>query len=266
MPGSRATRRPTFDDWADALIARHLGAFTRPEFLRAARALSARYVEGRHNLSSRSALDSAGKRAAFAVLYGPQHFATTRAIVQALGLGTRRTQLIVDLGCGTGAASAGWATALHRPPTLHGVDRDAWALTEADWTWRTLGFEGRTRRGDLTVGAGRLLARGPRLQPDTAILSAYAANELSADARASLLAHLVGLGQRSVTVLVIEPVSGRTAPWWSDWARTIQRAGGRADEWRLPNTLPEALRRLDRDAGFDRPELTGRSLALIPDP
>jgi len=249
--------------WADALIARHLASLTRPEFLRAARALSSRYVEERHALAGRSPLDSAGKRAAFAVLYGPIHFATTRAVADALALDRDAPAAIVDLGCGTGAASAGWAAALTTPPRITGVDRQGWGLAEARWTWRTLGITGRTLRGDLVAEAGRLARHPPRRLLRSGVLAAWSVNELATPARDTLLAHLVAIGRAGATVLVIEPVSTRTAPWWNAWADAFVEAGGRADAWRLPNTLPGALRELDRAAGFDRPTLTARSLALV---
>ncbi len=249
---------------ADRLIDRHLSAFTSAEFLRAARALSARYVEDRHALAARSPLDSAGKRAAFAVLYGPIHYATTRAIVERLELDARQVARIVDLGCGTGAASGGWAAACSPSPAIEGVDRQGWAISEAHWTWRTLGLSGRARRGDLVAEAGRLAARRPRGSLEgTAALAAWSVNELGVEAREALLTHLLTLGRLGARVLVIEPVSGRAAPWWETWAAAFDAAGGRADMWRVPNALPEVLRRLDRDAGFDRQTLSARSLTLI---
>jgi len=63
-------------------------------------------------------------------------------------------------------------------------------------------------------------------------------------------------------VLVIEPIARRPAPWWGDWARRFEAAGGRDDRWRVPVKLPERLRLLDKAAGLKHPELTGRSLAL----
>ena len=50
-------------DWLGALVARHTSTLSRAEFLKAVRALSARYVERRQELPRRSPVDSAGKRA-----------------------------------------------------------------------------------------------------------------------------------------------------------------------------------------------------------
>src|SRR5512140_214757 len=104
---------------------------TRPEFLKAIRALSARYVERRGALPDRSAIDSAGKRAAFAGFYAPLHFLTTRHVIAALGGPPAGVASIVDAGCGTGVAGAAWALACTEPPALTGIDLSGWALDEA---------------------------------------------------------------------------------------------------------------------------------------
>jgi hypothetical protein len=46
--------------------------------------------------------------------------------------------------------------------------------------------------------------------------------------------------------------------------QTFRGVGGREDTWRFPVTLPEPLALLDRAAGLDHRELTGRSLWLAP--
>ncbi len=63
-------------------------------------------------------------------------------------------------------------------------------------------------------------------------------------------------------VLVIEPIARRPFPWWDAWAEAFLTAGGRADGWRFRADLPDRLRLLDRAAGLDHRELTGRSLWL----
>src|SRR5258708_12196032 len=72
------------EGWLAALEARHLASLTRPELTRALRALSSCYVERRERLTSGAALEGAGKRAAFALFYGPLHFLTVTALVRAL--------------------------------------------------------------------------------------------------------------------------------------------------------------------------------------
>jgi magnesium-protoporphyrin O-methyltransferase len=92
-----------FAAWLDALEKRHLRDLTFAEVRRALQALSSLYVERRGRLASGAALESAGKRAAFALYYGPLHFLLVRAIVRALGAAVARPARVVDLGCGTGA-------------------------------------------------------------------------------------------------------------------------------------------------------------------
>src|SRR6476620_9091639 len=96
--------------WLQALEQRHLANLTPSEAARALRALSSCYVERRVKLSRGGALDSVGKRAAFALFYGPMHFLVMREILAALP-GAGRVRQLVDLGCGTGAAGAAWALA-----------------------------------------------------------------------------------------------------------------------------------------------------------
>ena len=59
-----ATDAPGLDGWIADLEQRHLADLTFTEVVRALRALSSTYVERRERLTTRSAFDSAGKRAA----------------------------------------------------------------------------------------------------------------------------------------------------------------------------------------------------------
>ena len=63
-------------------------------------------------------------------------------------------------------------------------------------------------------------------------------------------------------VLVVEPLAGFVAPWWKKWRDAFESAGGRADEWRLRAELPPIVEKLDRAAGLNHREITGRSLWL----
>jgi hypothetical protein len=63
-------------------------------------------------------------------------------------------------------------------------------------------------------------------------------------------------------VLVVEPLAGGAAPWWKRWQSAFEAAGGRADEWRTRAELPPIVQKLDRAAGLDHREITGRSLWL----
>src|SRR5829696_1749494 len=122
-----------FASFVAALEQRHLANLTRSELTRALRALSSIYVERREKLAQGGPLDGAGKRAAFALFYGPLHFLTIDAVVRALGANGQHIQTILDLGCGTGVGGAAWALACGGVPQIRGVDRNAWAVAEANW-------------------------------------------------------------------------------------------------------------------------------------
>src|SRR5215216_4423305 len=111
-----------FDAWLAALEERHLASFTPSEVGRALRALSSCYVERRSRLAEGAALETAGKRAAFALFYAPLHFLTTRHVVDRVEVGAR-VEDIVDLGCGTGAAGAAWGLRSQHA-RLTGYDRN----------------------------------------------------------------------------------------------------------------------------------------------
>jgi hypothetical protein len=242
-----------FSAWIAALDERHLADLRPPEVGRALRALSSCYVERRSRLAEGAALETAGKRAAFALFYAPLHFQTTAHLVQQLGA-EREIQDIVDLGCGTGSAGAAWALTLPAP-RVAGFDRNAWAVAEANWTYRQLGIPGRAARQDLT----RVQIQ-PR--PGLGILAAYAVNELSDEARRSLLPRLLDAGTRGAAVLIVEPIARRLAPWWAPWEAAFTTAGGRSDEWRFPSMLPPRQRQLAKSAGLNPQEMTARTLFL----
>jgi hypothetical protein len=248
------------DEWIAALIARHTASLTRPEFLKSVRALSARYVERRSTLDQRSALDSAGKRAAFAAFYAPLHFLTVRDIVQQIGT-TARIDTVVDLGCGTGVSSAALALGYPGVPRLDGVDLHPWAIDEARWNWRALGLSGTARRGLLEQRLAALTA-SPGPLDTTALICGWSLNELPDAKRALAVGALLELASRGASVLVVEPVARRLVPWWDAFATRAVAAGGRADEWRFPPALPSALADLDEAAGFHREALSARSVSF----
>jgi hypothetical protein len=239
-----------FNEWIRELEAIHLADLTFAEVARALRALSSTYVERRGRLNEGAALSGAGKRAAFALFYGPLHFLLIHHIVADLNA-TADPSTLVDLGCGTGAAGAAWATACVRAPRLLGIDRHPWAVEAAARTYRCFGLTARTWLGDLAH------ARWPT---PAAAVAAFALNELSESSRSKVVRRLVERGRRGESVLIVEPLAGFVAPWWKETAREIEAAGGRADEWRIRVELPEIVARLDRAAGLDHREITGRSL------
>ena len=240
------------DAWLRALERRHLASLTFPEVRRALQALSSLYVERRGRLATGAAFDGAGKRAAFALFYGPLHFVIVREVLRALGARRPPPARILDLGCGTGAAGAAWAISAGGAPFVEGVDRSAWAVEEARLTLAALGLAGATARRRLED------ARLPGRRG--AVVAAYTVNEMDDEGRERLLPRLLDGARAGATVLIVEPIARRTVPWWESWAAAFAAAGGRADEWRFRVPLPELVARLDRAAGLDHRELTGRSL------
>lgn len=238
--------------WLAALEARHLRDLTFAEVRRALQALSATYVQHRGRLPKGAALDGAGKRAAFALFYGPLHFMVVREVVRALGAAAPPPHELLDLGCGTGAAGAAWAVETGGRTEVHGIDRSGWAVDEARWTLRRLGVRGSAETGRAERAA--LPRRGG------AVLAAYTLNEIEDGARERVLRRL--FEATALSVLVVEPVAGRFTPWWPEWARRVAGAGGRHDEWRFRVPLPDLVARLDRAAGLDHGELTCRTLWL----
>ena len=236
--------------WLAALEARHLANLTRAELSRALRALSSCYVERRDKLTSGAALEGAGKRAAFALFYGPLHFLTVTKIVGALGWDARAVDSIHDLGCGTGVGSAAWALAAGGATRVQGIDRSAWAVAEANWTYRQFALRGSARTGDVVRDFPRD-ARG-------GVVLAYAVNELPDPARAALLEKVAAT---SGPLLIVEPIAKKDRGWWPDWAAGLSSRGAAEREWRFPADLPPLLRAIAKGAGLDPRELTAKTLS-----
>ena len=219
---------------------------------RALRALSSAYVERRKKLAEGAALSGAGKRAAFALFYGPLHHLLVAHIVQALPPTARRVSTLIDLGCGTGASGSAWASVCDKAPRVTGIDRHPWVLREAADTYRAFGISATVRQGDVAAAAW---PKGP-----AGILAAFTVNELSDLARERVLETLLDRASQGDSVLVIEPLAGFVAPWWKGWRERFASVGGRADEWRFRVPLPPIVEKLDRAAGLNHREITGRSL------
>ena len=172
-----------FTSWIATLEAKHLAVLTFPEVSRALRALSSAYVERRQKLAEGAALSGAGKRAAFALFYGPLHYLLVAHIVQQLPAATANIATLVDLGCGTGSSGAAWAGACEKPPRVLGIDRHPWPIGEAAATYRAFHLTASVRQGDIAnVG----LPPGP-----VSILAAFTLNELP-DGERDDAAHAAG--------------------------------------------------------------------------
>ena len=236
------------------LEARHRAELSFAEVRRALQALSSLYVERRERIALGSALEGRGKRAAFALYYGPLHFLLVREIVRALGPALAQPRSLVDLGCGTGTAGAAWALERRPPASVTGVDLSGWAIGEARFTLQALGVPGTATRGDASVAAAR--------DPRDGLLAAFTVNELADAARDGLLERVLAAASAGAPVLIVEPISRRVSPWWPAWRKAFTAAGGREDEWRFRLRLPPSLALLAKAAGLDARELTGRSLSL----
>jgi SAM-dependent methyltransferase len=243
-----------FLEWLSVLERRHLANLRTPELTRALRALSSAYVERRHKVARGSTLDTAGKRAAFALFYGPLHFIAVTHIVRALGADAPPPSSILDIGCGTGVAGAAWSLAAGGTPAVSGIDRHPWAIEETRRTYRELGVRGHAKVGDI--------AHVPAMSRTGAAVAAYVLNELPDQLRAQVEEQLLGAAARGTRILVLEPIARRVTPWWEKTAERVIAAGGRADEWRFPVDLPPMLRLFDTAAGLNHREITARTLFL----
>ena len=240
-----------FDTWIHDLETRHLADLRFAEVSRALRALSSTYIERRATIHHGAALAGAGKRAAFALFYGPLHYLTVSEVVRGLDAGIPEPAVLVDLGCGTGASGTAWAAQVLPPRPAIAIDRNPWAIAEAAHTYRHLGQRVRTIQDDMVSATWPAAA---------ALLAAFAVNELSSDARERLLQRFLERAARGNAVLVIEPIGRTVAPWWGGWQTAFAAVGGRADQWRFRAQLPDIVAKLDRAAGLDHRELTARSL------
>jgi hypothetical protein len=243
------------DLWLADLERRHLSDLTPTEVARALRALSSCYVERRNRLAAGDALGSKGKRAAFALFYGPLHFVVVREVARALSESSVGLREIVDLGCGTGAAGLAWAH-VSGAAKIRGFDRSQWAIDEANAAYRLWRIDGRATRRDIASRPSQPL----RVATGAGVLAAYTVNELDEAARDALLAVLLSARRSGARVLVVEPISRRLSPWWPAWAAAFTSAGGRADEWRFSSALWPTQQQLARASGLDPRELTARSL------
>ena len=228
---------------------RQLADLRFPEVTRALRALSSTYVERRESaLADHKALDGAGKRAAFALYYGPIHFLLIQHIIREIGV-TFPPGVVVDLGCGTGVAGAAVATSTTPPLRVLGIDTHPWTLDEAKFTYQAFGLQSDVRRSH---------AAKTRFPNDTSVVvAAFVVNELKDADRDALLEQIT---QSKRHTLIVEPISQRISPWWEQWAGQFAKIGGRADVWKARIEPPPTVKRLAKAAGLRPDVLTARSL------
>lgn len=231
---------------------RQLADLRFSEVTPALRALSSTYVERRDSaLADHKALDGKGKRAAFALYYGPIHFLLIQHIVREIGA-TFKPGVVVDLGCGTGVAGAAIATSATPPLRVLGIDTHPWTLDEARFTYKAFGLHSDVRRGH---------AAQTRFPADTSVVvAAFVVNELKDADRGVLLSSLKQLVAQGSHVVIVEPISQRISPWWNQWAEEFTRLGGRADMWKARIDPPPIVKKLAKAAGLRPDMLTARSL------
>jgi protein-L-isoaspartate O-methyltransferase len=241
--------------WLERLESRHLADLTFPEVSRALRALSSAYVERRETaIAAGKVLDGSGKRAAFALYYGPLHYVATTRILEALQIPRDGGQPVLDLGCGTGAvgaAVAAWTGAQR----VHGIDVHPWALDEARATYASFGLDAQFSRTSVS--------RLRRPASPSFIVAGYVANELPDGERDVLQRTLMEAVRHGSRLLVIEPLSGRAAPWWASWASAFAPLGARADTWHLTIAPPDVTMRLGKAAGLTPTTAKLRTLAVF---
>ncbi len=252
-----------FDRWLERTAERHQAELAFSEIRKGVQALSSLWVERREagRLGGRAS-EGRGKRAALASYFAPLHFLSVHHALRELGPDAADpTQRIVDLGCGTGATGAALATArlssqAGARPRILAIDRSGWALGEARRTYAAFGLPHRTRRGSLPDALVR-----PR--PGDLLALGWVVNELERDARDALLARLVEALRRGAGLLVAEPLSTRTSPWWKGWVERLGRERARDIVTRLNVLRPLWIEQLDRAAVLDH-RIIGARLIFAP--
>jgi SAM-dependent methyltransferase len=246
-----------FDAWVARLEERHLANLTLSEIARGLRALSSAYVERRQTaIPASRMLDGAGKRAAFALYYGPLHFLATRnamleIVSSAPNLMPHPPLAVLDLGCGTGAVGAA-AAAVTGAHAITGIDTHPWALDEARDTYASFGLAASLSRGSA---ARFRVPRHPAL-----IVAGYFVNELRNDERARLLPALVDAVRRGSHVMIVEPLARSATPWWPEWALALAPCRPDDREWKLTVDPPDIVRRLGKAAGLTPTSINFRTL------
>ena len=202
--------------WLEALDRRHLADLTPSEAARALRALSSCYVERRAKLARGGALESAGKRAAFALFYAPLHFLVVREIVRALG----RCPAVSRAG------SSIWAAA-RAPPAPPGRSKAGAARSTGSIATRGRSRKptGRIAPWASAAGPGRATWSGSRCEAKRARDSRGLHRQRAArrHARRPAAAADRGAPNSGSRVLIVEPIARRMAGWWTDWETRVRR-------------------------------------------
>jgi ubiquinone/menaquinone biosynthesis C-methylase UbiE len=160
---------------------------------------------------------------------------------------------ILDLGSGTGVASAAWALEFGPEKQLVAVDRNSWAIQECRWTYKHFGLRGSAKTAEIA---------NLRIPAATAVVAAFTINELDTSSRDRFRREFMKIARNGAPILIVEPIARRMNAWWDEWSKDWKSLGARDDEWRFQIELPDRLALMDKAAGLDHRELTGRSLWL----
>ena len=196
----------------------------------------------------------AGKRAAFALFYGPLHYLLIRE--SSVRCRARsRVRPLIDLGCGT-ARPAPRGRAACRSPAARSSDsidtRGRSARRAADVSSvRTGGAHAPTRCRDARAAEVARTAAG-------GVHAERAARRVARRAAAASVRSRGG-GDR---VLIVEPLARGVAPWWNRWQESGRLARRPRRRWRFRVELPAIVTKLDRAAGLNHRELTAAAVHL----
>jgi len=234
-----------FARWIARLEARHLAELTFPEVSRALRALSSTYVERRQKLAEGAALSGAGKRAAFALFYGPIITCWSAHTCERCLTPTGAVSTVSTLAAALEPQDAAWASACKQSPHIVGIDRHPWHTRRGRRDVSRVRLTASTRQGDVATAS---LPKGSYRAPCGVTL-----NEMS-ELRATRVDAARRSRQQGDRVLIVEPIAGSSRDGGT-LARRRRSSRGRADEWRVRADLPADC----REARSPRPaSITGR--------
>lgn len=212
--------------------------------------LSNRYV-GRHQVGAPALLDSAVRRAAFALYYSAIHLQVAESLASSLVFGPVRR--VVDLGCGTGVVGLAVAGAVGQPtPSWVGIEPLAFARAEALANAGFFGIQAEVRRGLLPEAMPEPLAG------DLYVLG-WSLNELAPEVRTEVIRRLVRAVAAGAGCWIVEPVTTALRPALDEAAVQL---GVRHEEARVPLRRPPWLTQLDRLVRLDHREVAVRHLLL----
>ena len=259
LPYLEGEPRRLFDDWQAETLARFREELTFAEIRKGAQAVARLCGEpGPGGIDLARLSQGRGKRAALATYRAALRFLTTYHATQMLFDARAPVARITEIGCLTGAASAGLALALDRPPRLIGLEPSPWCVAETRLTWRALGLDGQVRRESVT---GRLPTGGAS---DLYCL-AWLAGLVDPATRRSLLKSLLARRRRGAGLLILEPRTSQPDAWWREWSAELGAWDVREETVRVAIDRPHLVRDMDKAAREDHQVIAARVLSCPPE-